>query len=61
MTASHRKSTGVRRASSYKPVELTKVDTTLYPFNSSSSIGALHDVGYFQGLLSNANNYSQDS
>lgn len=58
---SYRKSTGLRRASNYAPVEIAQINTNRYPANSPSSIGALHDIGYYEGLLSNTNNYSQVS
>lgn len=61
VSMSHRKSTGLRRASNYKPVEIAQINTNGYPANSPSSIGALHDIGYYEGLLSNTSNFSQVS
>jgi hypothetical protein len=56
-----RKATGVRRASNYVPVVAGSVDHKSYPSKVSSTIGALHDVGYYQSMLSNPGNYSSDS
>ena len=56
-----RKATGVRRASNYVPVVAGSVDHNSYPSKVSSTIGALHDVGYYQSMMSNPGNYSSDS
>jgi hypothetical protein len=56
-----RKATGMRRASSYVPVVAGSVDHNSYPSKTSSTIGAIHDVGYYQSMMSNSGNYSQDS
>ena len=53
--------TGKRRVSSYKPVQRSSAVTNNYPSGSSALIGALHDVRYYQGLLSNADNYAKVS
>lgn len=57
----HRKSTEVRRANSYVPVAIANVDKSCYPSTVPSSIGALHDADYCQGMLSNPGNYTQQS
>jgi hypothetical protein len=56
-----RKATGMRRAGSYVPVVADSVDHNSYPSKISSTIGAIHDVGYYQSMMSNSGNYSQDS
>lgn len=58
---SYSKSIGLRRANNYKPVEIAQINASRYPANSPSSIGSLHDIGYFEGLLSNVSNYAQVS
>lgn len=55
-----RKATGMRRASSYVPVVAGSVDRNSYPSGVSSTIGAIHDVGYYQNMISNPGNYSSD-
>jgi hypothetical protein len=44
-------------ASSVHPVTITEPDLYLYPANSPSLIGSLHDISYSQGVLLNADNY----
>jgi len=56
-----RKATGMRRASSYVPVVAGSVNHNSYPSSISSTIGAIHDVGYYQSMMSNPGNYSLDS
>jgi hypothetical protein len=56
-----RKATGMRRASSYVPVVAGSVDHKSYPSLTSSTIGAIHDVAYYQSMMSNPGNYSVDS
>lgn len=57
----YRKATGVRRANSYLAVERSKADSNRYPTNSPALLSALHDVGYYQGMLANHRNFSKDS
>lgn len=56
-----RKATGVRRASSYVPVVAGSVNHNSYPSHVPSTIGALHDVGYYQSMMTNPGNYSPSS
>jgi hypothetical protein len=37
---------------------VVQAELNLYPTNDPSSIGSLHNPGYYQGILSNAENYA---
>lgn len=44
----------------WQPITIHPIVTDKYPATTTSSIGALHDVAYYQGMLSNQNNYAKD-
>jgi hypothetical protein len=50
--------TGLRRGSRLQPVVVVKADPDHYPANTPSLIGSLHNIGYYQGIMSNMNNYA---
>jgi hypothetical protein len=52
---------GLRRRSRLQPVVVVQADLDRYPANNPSLIGALHNVGYHQGILSNPDNYATNS
>lgn len=45
----------------WAPVRIDPIATDKYPATTSSSIGALHDAAYYQGMVSNQNNFAKDS
>jgi hypothetical protein len=50
--------TGLRRGSRTQPVVVVPADLDRYPANNPALIGSLHNIGYYQGIMSNANNYA---
>jgi hypothetical protein len=50
--------TGIRRGSRLQPVVVIQADLDRYPANDPSLIGSLHNLGYYQGIMSNTNNYA---
>jgi hypothetical protein len=50
--------TDLRRGSRLQPVIVVKADLDRYPANTSSLVGSLHNIGYYQGILSNADNFA---
>lgn len=56
-----RRDTGFRRASDYTPVRKAEINNVQYPAQSPSLIIAIHDLSYYQGLLSNSENYSNET
>ena len=55
------RSMNLLRLTRNKPVDIVLTKPDLYPAQTPSLIGSLHDTGYYQGLLSNENNFSEDS
>lgn len=53
----HRKATGLRRAKDYAPVAKDPVRFAEYPAQSKTISAAIHDVSYYQGVLSNAEDF----
>lgn len=58
MATQIRMSAGPKR--NWQPITIHPIVTDKYPATITSSIGALHDVAYYQGVLSNQNNYAKD-
>lgn len=56
--ASHRRGSGRRRATDWEAVERLAVAGEDYPKTSSSSLGALHDIRYYQALLQKDVNFT---
>jgi hypothetical protein len=50
--------TGLRRGSRTQPVVVVPADLDRYPANNPALIGSLHNIGYYQGIMSNTNNYA---
>ena len=51
----------VRRGSRLQPVVVVNADLDHYSANAPSLVGSLHNIGYYQGILSNVNNYAMVS
>jgi hypothetical protein len=50
--------TGLRRGSWLQPAKVVHPGLDQYPANTPSLVGALHNIGYHQGLLSNTDNFA---
>jgi hypothetical protein len=48
----------LRRVKRSQPDELVETDFNLYPANASSLVGSLHNMGYYQSMMSNTKNYA---
>lgn len=53
----HRKAIGLRRAEDYTSVAKGQVKFAEDPAQSSTLSAAIHDVSYYQSVLSNAENF----
>lgn len=48
----------LRRGGRLQPMVVVEADLDHYPANTPSLVGSLHNIGYYQGILSNAKNYA---
>jgi hypothetical protein len=57
----HGEPTGMRIANSHVAAVAGNVDHNCYPSSGSSTIGAIHDVGYYRNIFASTENYSLSS
>lgn len=59
--ASHRQPAEVQSASKYKPISRPSVPLNGYPADSPAFVASLHDLRYYQGVLSDPGNFSTET
>jgi hypothetical protein len=52
---------GIRRARTYAKVERSQGDSDDYPVGCSAFLNSIHDARYYQGILSNARNFTNET
>jgi hypothetical protein len=58
MSTPETRNIGVRRARTYKPIERLEDASDDYPVGCSAFLTSIHDARYYQGIMSNPQNFS---